>query len=195
VVGLKSPNFDFSKDALVTYEASKFNRVQWEVICENLNLDCPSQDPLKQDIGYFGSWSVNEYMFYYKEKTEYNLFPSLNAGALMLNNSLSNIFGHVLGSASAKYNKYILETEGVNVDYVSQDIYGICLDNITKNWSPFEHGFNFFLSDHFPEITDYYSSVYDGEISMVHYIFLNDGNRYSDVIKEYYTKVIEKYKI
>lgn len=194
VVGLSTPNFNFDKDALITYESSKYNYQQWISICEDLNLKVPIQKPIAIENGYYHSWNDNEYLYYYKNRPLYNLFPSLNAGAFLIKNDLSYLFGCLLGMCSAKYNNLVLSRDNVNIEYVSQDIYGVCLDNITKNWEPFEFGFNFIFSN-LPNLKNYSLNEYDGNITLFHYISLNDDNKFSEIVKSYHNRIKEKYNV
>ena len=191
-VGLKVPNFDFTKDALIGYSGSKYNYQEWEKICRCVCLELPPQHPIKtnEEARYY-KFEADEYLFYYNNFPNYNLFPSVNAGALLIKNSLSKSLGELLKESSIKYHNYILERDKVNIGYVSQDIYGLCVNHITKNWSHLEHGFNFLLSG-LPSFQSLVTNYPLNKISLFHYINtkFDEDYRFISIIQKYKQKVL-----
>jgi hypothetical protein len=190
-IGLKIPNFDFSKDALIGYSGSKYTYQEWEKICKYINLELPLQLPLKTSgsINY-NSWEVLEYLAYYNTPSNYNLFPSMNAGALLIKNSLSKSLGNLLKENSIKYHNYILERDKIDIGYVSQDIYGLCINQITKNWASFEPGFNFLVSI-LPSVRSLVNNYPLDQISLFHYINTqsDENYRFIPIIQKYNQKI------
>ena len=194
-IGLKVPNFDFSKDALIGYGGSKYNLKEWEKICNYINLQLPQPKPLTtKSTPHYNNWCGLEYEAYYKESLNYNLFPSMNAGALLIKNSLSKSLGDLLRESSIKYHDYILKRDNINIGYVSQDVYGLCVNQITKHWSSFEPGFNFLLS-RLPRIQPLVNSYPLNKISLFHYINTKSDkkSRFIPIIKNYHQEIIKKY--
>lgn len=194
-VGLEVPNFDFTKDALIGYGGSKYNYQEWEKICKYIGLELPIQHPIKTNEGaHYHGWGIAEYVNYYNNYPDYNLFPYMNAGALLIKNSLSKPLGELLKESSIKYHNYILERDKMNIGYVSQDVYGLCVNQITKNWAPFEQGFNFLISA-LPDVKSLINNYPLNKISLFHYINTSpDTNlRFIPIIQKYNQKIIDKY--
>jgi len=194
-VGLEVPNFDFTKDALIGYGGSKYNQQEWEKICKYVGLELPPQPPLKTEEGaHYEGWRIDEYVNYYNSYPDYNLFPYMNAGALLIKNSLSKPLGKLLKESSIKYHDYILKRDKYNIGYVSQDVYGLCINQLTKNWAPFEPGFNFLLSA-LPVVKSLVNTYPLNKISLFHYIHTSsDINlRFVPIIQKYNQKIIDKH--
>lgn len=194
-IGLEVPNFDFTKDALIGYGGSKYNYQEWEKICKYIGLEIPSQHPLKTSGGaFYEGWGILEYLTYYTSSPNYNLFPSMNAGALLIKNSLSKSLGELLKDSSVKYHNYILERDKYDIGYVSQDVYGLCINQITKNWAPFEQGFNFLISV-LPQVKHIINTYPLDKISLFHYINTDADHdfRFIPIIQRYNQKIIEKH--
>lgn len=165
-LAIQTPNFDFTKDALVSYGGSVYNQVNYNRLCDYIGIKTPKEKPFC-DVGYL-EWNTAEYEVYYtKKRGEERLFPALNAGTLLLKNELCKEFSKKLLIAVGKIPSFAKKYGGRSVKVI-QPIYGLVLNHITDNWNHFERGFNFIVS-HMRGIKDIIKE-YKGTIYLVHYI-------------------------
>jgi hypothetical protein len=164
-LALKTPNFDFTKDALVSYGGSVYNENRYKLFCEYLGIKVPKEIPFC-NVGYL-EFNTAEYEVYYKKNPKNRLFPALNAGALLLKNDLSKEFSQKLLDGVSKIPGFAKKYGGGRVKVI-QPIYGLILNDVTDNWDSFERGFNFILSPKMG-ITDVIKK-YKGNIYLLHYI-------------------------
>jgi hypothetical protein len=187
-IALKTPNFDFTKDALVTYGGSVYNQNCYKFLCEHLGIKVPKEKPFC-DAGYL-EWNTAEYEIYYRKNPKSRLFPALNAGALLLKNELSKEFAEKLLDGVPKIPSFAKKYGGRSVK-VLQPIYGIVLNDVTDNWAPFEKGFNYIVS-HKKGIQDVIRG-YKGNIYLVHYINYSSDDILNLNILEKLKKIKSKY--
>lgn len=189
-IGLKTPTFDFTKDILVSYGGSTYSKNIYEKICkEILNITPPNEHPIHSNSKPV-SFSDYEYVKYYESKGNKRLFPALNAGAIMIKNELSQIFGKKLIESVKKLPEISKKFGGRSL-LVVQPIYGIVVNDITNNWYHFDKGFNFLLTS-FGRIP-IVNSKYKGNVYLAHYINHDKKDFFTEKI-EYYMNKIEKYK-
>lgn len=189
-IGLETPNFDFSKDILVSYGGGVYSHEIYKKFCDYINLKEPIQRPIENMVQRFGS---AEYESYYNSNGKTKLFPALNAGALLIRNSLCNVFSEKLMYATRKIPRFA-RIHGGRPQIVIQPIYGLVVNDITSNWTHFEKGFNLLLSN-FKSIKKIYER-YKGPIYLAHYInYSEDSDPLNLNIKRRHNKVIKKYKI
>jgi len=188
-IGIKTPNFDFSKDILVSYGGGIYPKDTYKQLCNFLGLKTPKENPIENVVQSFGA---AEYTKFYKETSNKRLFPALNAGAILVKNTLSKEFGKKLTESVRKIPEFAKQFGGRSVQVV-QPVYGLVVNDITDNWNHFERGFNFILSD-FRQIPSIYKE-YKGDIYLAHYINypkFKDGLNLD--IPHYHRKVLKKYK-
>lgn len=185
-LAIETPNFDFTKDALVSYGGSVYNENRYRLFCEELGIKVPKETPLC-DVGYL-EWNTSEYEVYYKQNPGHRLFPALNAGALLLKNKLCKEFGQKLLNGIPKIPAFAKKYGGRSVKVV-QPIYGILLNDLTDNWDSFERGFNFIVSHKMGMHN--IAKEYKGSIYLLHYInYSND----TDILKLNILKKLNKIK-
>lgn len=188
-IALKTPNFDFTKDALVSYGGSVYNENRYKLFCEHLGIKVPKEKPFC-DVGYL-EWNTAEYEVYYKKNPKSRLFPALNAGALLLKNELCNEFAQKLLDGVPKIPGFAKKYGGRSVK-VLQPIYGLILNDVTDNWKPFEKGFNYIVT-HKKGIQDVIKE-YKGNIYLLHYInYSSDGDILNLNFSEKLNNVKSKY--
>lgn len=189
-IAVKTPNFDFTKDILVSYGGGVYTRDLYNKLCNFLNLKVPKEIPIENVIQSFG---CAEYVKFYNNKdNQERLFPALNAGALLIKNTLSKNFGKKLTNSLRKLPEFARLYGGRGVQVV-QPVYGLVVNDVTDNWYHFEKGFNFLLSD-FRRIPTIYKK-YKDDLYLVHYI---NYPKFKDVmnldIPHHHRKVVKKYK-
>lgn len=188
-IAIQTPNFDFTKDALVSYGGSVYNQTNYERFCKHLGIKVPRQIPFC-DVGYL-EWNTAEYEIYYRKNINRNLFPALNAGALLLKNELCKEFSQKLLDGVSKIPSFAKKYGGRSFKVV-QPIYGLILNDLTDNWAPFEKGFNFICSLR-GGISDIMKS-YKGNLYLVHYIrYPKDDDKLNLNILEKLENIKEKY--
>jgi len=188
-LGLEEPEFDFNMDIQAMFGGCKWNRKEWEDICEWLNLPCPDGQPIRTDKGGYNKWNSFEYIKYITTGSSEGLFPYFNNGVMFIRNSLSKHFGALLVSTSWKYFK--------NPDYkvdapLTQDVLGIVTNTITDKWSILPIGTNLLCLLNQPKVLEF-TENYKGKVSLIHYIMLKKNQRFGDIVMKYFNQINEKY--
>lgn len=187
--GLTEPNFDFNMDIQGGFGGCKWNRKEWENICEWLNIPCPVGTPITKGPGSFNNWNSNEYTRYVKTGSDKGLFPYWNAGVLFIRNSVSKYYGALLTACSFKYFKN--PQYKINHLFV-QDCMGVVANAVTEKYSTLPIGTNMLCLNNQPQLVQF-NQNYKGKVSLIHYIKLNKGQRFSKMILEYYDNIKQKY--
>jgi hypothetical protein len=188
-IGLETPNFDFTKDILVSYGGAVYTKELYKRFCDYAGIKLPKEEPFENKTQQFGS---AEYEWFYKSGTNNRLFPALNAGALLIKNDISNKFGDKLIDLVGRIPKFARKFGG-KLTMVVQPVYGLAVNHITDNWYHFDKGFNLLLSK-FRGIKETYEK-YKGTVYLGHYInYPDDSDPLFLNIKYYHEKVKEKYR-
>lgn len=175
---IDQPSFDFSKDVLAMFGGCRFNSNRIDLMCKHLNIDRPVQEPKHDGLGVF--YNDYEYGDYYSPNDPGTIFPYFNGGAILIKKEISKEVGKLIISFIPKIGKRV---------WGYQDLIGVAINHVTKNWAPFEKGFNFLINPNLPNIRRVMES-YPGKISLIHYI--NSSShfpKYYNLVKETYKKV------
>lgn len=183
-IALQTPDFDFSKDILVSYGGAIYPNNIYKSICEDiLHIKTPSEStPQTSVVGF----SDLEYANYYQSDTNKRLFPALNAGAIMINNSISYEFGNRLAKAVNMIPTFAKRFGGSSKKVI-QPVYGLVVNDVTDNWHHFDKGFNILLST-FGRVKNVYQK-YGGPIYLAHYIDHTNDDLIYKKIKYYKNKI------
>jgi hypothetical protein len=187
-LGVSEPDFDFDMDIQGGFGGCKWNRKQWVDICEWLNIPCPPQTPITE-TGAFDNWNSLEYVRYINTGKWENLFPYWNAGVLFIRDSLSKFYGSMLVNTSIKY--FRNPQYKMNKLFV-QDTMGVSAHAVTTKYSALPIGTNMLCLYNQNSVVDF-NERYKGKVSLVHYIMLEKGQRFSKMILDYHLKIKEKY--
>lgn len=189
LIGVSEPDFNFNMDIQGGFGGCKWNRKQWEDLCEWMNLPCPDGIPLTNGPGSFSNWNSNEYIKYVTTGSDDGLFPYWNAGVLFIRNSISKYYGSLLVSACLKYFKQPqYETPFCFV----QDCLGVVANAVTDKWSTLPIGTNMLCLFNQPKVVEF-NQNYKGKVSLVHYIMLYKNQRFGKMVVDYHNKIKEKY--
>jgi hypothetical protein len=188
-IALQSPNFDFTKDILVSYGGGIYTKELYVKFCNFIGVKLPNEQPIENITQSFGS---AEYEYMYKSNNNTRLFPALNAGALLIKNKLSTQFGKRVLEATKKIPDFAKNNGGYDLPTI-QPVYGLVVNHITNNWYHFEKGFNLLLSE-FNGLSDIYQK-YNGPKYLLHYInypintdplSLNIPKHHQQILRKYY---------
>lgn len=192
MIALREPKFDFSFDAQAVYGGNKFNKGQWQKICRWLGCNMPSYRIFRIRKGNYKAWCFKEHYFHQTGKVKKKIFPYFNNGAILIKNSLSTALANTWERYRESYTKYIMSTEGVDIDMEGQDVIGLAINSVTDNWSVLPRGCNYALNEKF-----YFGRrmIRSGteSVSLYHYINLSEGNLYHHIINNYKELVSKKH--
>lgn len=192
MIALKEPEFDFTKDALATYGGNKYNKRQWREICKVLGCKFPEFLSLKIKSGRYGEWRFLEHYLYQTGWIKGKAFPFFNNGAILVKNELAPELSSVWLDYRRLYTQYIKETCGANIDLEGQDVIGLAINQVTNNWSTLPKGCNYILQEKFYTGRRLIAATPE-EVSLFHYINLNEGNQYYKLVQDYYNMIRLKY--
>lgn len=192
MLAFKEPNFDFSFDAQAMYGGNKYNKKQWNEICETLSCNYPKFSIKKWKPGKYNEWIFHEHYVYQSGKKKKKMFPYFNNGAILINNNLSSHFSEVWDEMRKKYTFYVKEKFNLDIDLEGQDVVGLAINQVTSNWNIFMQGMNFILNDSFP-LGIKLNKDYKGDLYLLHYINIKIDNPYFDVLNKQYQLIKIKY--
>lgn len=193
MLAMGKPKFDFSCDFQAMYGGNKYNMEQWKEICNLLECDFPNYPILKNNRGSYNDWSINEMYLYQIGKIHKKVFPYFNNGAIFIKNTLALEFVKKWEDSRELFSKYVKEKFDVDIDLEGQDVIGIVLNDISKNWKPFERGFNFPIQESFDTSKELLEKQSKKGLSLVHYINVTDNIKWSNIIYLKYLKVRRKH--
>ena len=197
MIALQEPCFDFNKDIQAMYGGNKFNRNQWDKICCYFGIKTPNYLCLRLKPGRYGAWRVNENFIFNALNIfgiEIKLFPYFNNGAILVKNEISNHLGTEFIKYRRLYTEYIYKTESIDIDLEGQDVIGLAIDNITKNWSSFDSGINFIIQEKY-FLTKLLVKIFPYKrVCLFHYINLQENNLYLDKLNYYRDLIDRKYR-
>ncbi len=192
MIALKEPNFDFSKDVLSMYGGNKYNKRQWQDICQFLGCRTPDFFSLKLKPGHYDGWLFLEHYLYQAGWLRGRVFPYFNNGAVLIKNELAAKVGSVWLDYRRSYTQYIEKTRGADIDLEGQDVIGLAINQVTDNWSTLPKGCNYILQEKF-YLGRRLIAANTRDVSLLHYITVNKGNHYYRTVQNYHDKIRSKY--
>ncbi|MGG7036600.1 MAG: hypothetical protein ACI7YS_15595 [Flavobacterium sp.] len=192
MLALKEPDFDFSVDAQAMYGGNKYNPNQWQKVCEHLNCDFPKDLIIKQDEGHYREFGIKEYFLYHTDPNCPKMFPYFNNGAIFIRNSLSKELAKVWEGYRASYTEFVKKEFNTNIDLEGQDVMGLAIHNVAKEWLPFQRGFNFILQEKFEDGVAILRNHEDQAV-LLHYINVPKESTFYGAILNGYKEVQRKY--
>lgn len=192
MLALKEPDFDFTSDAQGMYGGNKYNSLQWKKICNFLKCHFPEDLIVKTDLGHYRKFEIKEHFLYHTTPDLPKMFPYFNNGAILIKNTLSQKLAEVWDGYRDTFTEFIFKEFNTNIDLEGQDVIGLAIHKVTKNWTPFERGFNFILQDKFDEGRELVD-IYKGNVSLIHYVNVPQNTIYYPIVLNYYNQVKNKY--
>jgi hypothetical protein len=195
MIAVDNPVFDLNLDFQAMYGGNKYNKEQWEEICEFLNVTMPQYPIFKKEAGAYNSWSVEEMYLYNTYQLKEKIFPYFNNGAILIKNDISKKFVSNWEEKREKYMHYVKNTQNIEIDFEGQDIVGVVLNDISSNWKPFDVGFNFPLQEKFEKTKHLLKNTKTNAsfLSLLHYINIDKESKWSNLIFKEYLQVRKKY--
>lgn len=195
MIALNNPVFDLSQDFQAMYGGNKYNKKQWEDICDFLDVKMPKYPIYKKKEGTYTSWSVEEMYLYDTHQIKEKIFPYFNNGAILIRNSIAKKFVSNWEKKREKYMHYVKNTQNIDIDFEGQDIVGIVLNDISTNWKPFSVGFNFPLQEKFEKTRELLINTNTNAsfLSLLHYINIDEEKKWSNLIFKEFLGVRKKY--
>lgn len=193
MLALREPQFEFTTEIQAMYGGNKYNKKQWEEICRYIGHPMPKQPILKLSNGSYGNWGFLEHFIYQTTCTRTRLFPYFNNGAILLKNSLSHNIGETWLRYRELYTKFVYEKQSIDIDLDGQDVIGLAISSVTKNWAALPCGFNFIIQEKF--ILGKILTILRRKPSLIHYINAENSIYYCKIIEDYRDIVQDKYNI
>jgi lipopolysaccharide biosynthesis glycosyltransferase len=192
MLAIKEPKFDFHSDVQAMYGGNKYNKEQWKNICSYVGCKLPSGFVARLTKGTYTQFVFREHYYYNAHRIFFRFFPYFNNGAILVKNELSKQLGETWEKFREKYTEYVKSEFQIDIDFEGQDMMGLAITSVTKNWKPFERGFNFILQDSF-ELGRKLMRKFSNDAVLVHYINIPQESIFYGLIENAYFEVKKKY--